>query len=176
MILIMPDGHPLGRKFENSPVNWERYIRYLKQNNPLLDKDIKQNLLPFVQQHYSIESDVNKLAIAGLSMGGQQAIEIGFSEPQIFGSIISLSGSYFGEQQYQNLDAFNQNIKATNKHTQLFWLMYGKDELQSNELPMTLKKWLLKKDVQYIWSEEAGGHEWDTWRKNAITFLPQLFR
>jgi len=176
MILVMPDGHPLGREFEKSPVNWESYTQYLNQNNPMLDQDIKDDLIPYIKEHYSIKKGMNNFAIAGLSMGGQQAIEIGFSQPSTFGSVISLSGSYYGEQQYQNLSALNSNVKKTNLDTQLFWLMYGKDELTHNESPKKLKKWLSKKGVQYQWTEEKGGHEWDTWRKNAARFLPKIFR
>jgi len=176
MIIVMPDSHPLGREFEKSPVNWESYTKYLKQNNPLLDQDIKESLLPFIKQHYAVTTESNKLAIAGLSMGGQQAIEIGFSQPNTFGSIISLSGSYYGEQQYQHLEAFNSKVKATNNQTKLFWLMYGKDELTHNESPKKLHKWLSSKGVTFQWTEEEGGHEWDTWRRNAVRFLPLLFK
>ncbi len=176
MIIVMPDGHPFGREFEKSPVNWDSYTRYLNKNTPLLEKDIREDLMPYLQKNYSIKSDKNNLAIAGLSMGGQQAIEIGFAESKTFGTVISLSGSYFGDQQYQNLAAFNQEVKETNQQTQLFWLMYGKDELTNNESPKKLQKWLSNKGIQYQWTEENGGHEWDTWRRNSIRFLPKLFK
>ncbi len=176
MIIVMPDGHPAGRKYEKSPLNWESYTSYINQNNPMLEQDIKNSLLPFVQQHYSTETKASKLAIAGLSMGGQQAIEIGFSEPNTFGSIISLSGSYFDDKQYQHIDVLNKNVKSTNDNTQLFWIMYGKGEMENNESPKKLKTWLSSKGVDFQWTEEEGGHEWDTWRRNSIRFLPKLFR
>jgi len=176
MILVMPDGHPFGREFEKSPVDWNSYTQYLQNNNPLLEKDIREDLIPFIQKNYSVDTSPKNVAIAGLSMGGQQAIEIGFSQPQIFGSVISLSGSYYGEQQYEKLNALNQSVEKTNKQTQLFWLMYGKDEFINNESPHKLNKWLSDKGVNFKWTEESGGHEWDTWRKNAIRFLPQLFK
>src|SRR4051794_40778568 len=54
-------------------------------------KDILEDVLPMVEQNYKVSKHPDDRAIAGLSMGGGQTINISFSHPQMFRYVALMS-------------------------------------------------------------------------------------
>jgi len=54
-----------------------------------------QELLPFVREHYRITNDPRQTLVGGVSLGGLAATFAGFQRPDVFGNVISQSGSFW---------------------------------------------------------------------------------
>jgi len=49
----------------------------LAKNQKAVDEELFHDIIPFIGTHYNISNEPQERAIAGLSMGGLQAIETG---------------------------------------------------------------------------------------------------
>ena len=63
MIVVMLNGHPL--PIPGDPV----FDDYAPENLRAMEAEIRQEIIPYVEQHYRIEKGREHRAIAGLSMG-----------------------------------------------------------------------------------------------------------
>ena len=58
--------------------------RGFSQNNALFARDLLEDVIPLVESRYRVYRDRDHRAIAGLSMGGGQSLEIGLSHLELF--------------------------------------------------------------------------------------------
>jgi len=56
---------------------------------------IAKELIPWVRERYSISKNPEEAIICGLSLGGLTATYLGLNYPEIFGNVLSQSGSYW---------------------------------------------------------------------------------
>lgn len=167
MIIVMPNGHPVpipqGQFSENDS----------EDNRRALDAEIRNELLPFLEGHYRIESDASKRGIVGLSMGGGQSIGIGLRHLDLFQWVGGFSSAAPGG----NLnEQFGELMNATSvTRPDLLWIACGKEDFfaERNE---TFVAWLKEKSIHHTWRLTEGGHEWRVWRRYLTELLPQLFR
>jgi enterochelin esterase-like enzyme len=79
MIVVVPEAHAL--PLESTPAPSGEFgtdMRpYLVRNQRVVDEELFQDIIPFIQTHYNISEESRDRAIAGLSMGGRQSIETG---------------------------------------------------------------------------------------------------
>ena len=181
MIVVMPAGHT--SRFGPRPPGSPR---------PATDefaKDFLEDIMPYVEQHYRVRTDRQDRAIAGLSMGGGQTLNIGvphldqFAYLGVFSSgIFGITGRGFGagtnapagpsfeEQNLAILD--NSKLKQGLK---LFWFATGKDDflLETSHATVEMFK---KHKFDVVFKESAGGHTWINWRDYLNEFAPRLFQ
>jgi enterochelin esterase family protein len=152
-------------------------------------QDFVEDIMPHVEKTYRVQTDRGSRAIAGLSMGGAQTLNIGIPNLEKFGYIGVYSSGVFGiaggrggaasatpagptweEQNKEALD--NPKLK---KGLKLFWFGTGKDDFLVETTRKTVE--MLKKhqfDVAY--DETAGAHTWMVWREYLHDFAPKLFQ
>jgi len=87
MIVVMPNGfaqRPAGTS-GNAPVppggrsGWRG-----ARDNGAFEDDLLKDVLPLVESHYAAHADREHHAVAGLSMGGGQALSIGLRHLDVF--------------------------------------------------------------------------------------------
>ncbi len=168
-IIVMPNADPLEAeyyKFFSGQVDGNAWM---EKNIDVLDKDLHNDLFPFLKDRYKIKWDKRSMAISGSSMGGIQAILLGVRNVNEFGWVIGLSTSL-------NVPPFGtENIQQINK-LPLFQLNIGKKDTWGFKQSNKVHKWLLENDIKHEYVISNGGHDWDVWRKDMIDLLPQLFR
>ncbi|MGA9134511.1 MAG: esterase, partial [Candidatus Sulfotelmatobacter sp.] len=57
----------------------------------------------------------------------------------------------------------------------LLWISCGKDD-KLIEPNRNFVHWLDSKNVHCTWTETAGKHAWQVWRRNLAAFAPMLFQ
>ena len=72
MILVMPDAHPI-------PPKGEPFEEYGPKNTDAFCKEMLEDIVPFVEENYSVQTSASGRAFAGLSMGGLHALTIALS-------------------------------------------------------------------------------------------------
>jgi enterochelin esterase-like enzyme len=178
MVIVMPAGH-------TSP----RPPRSLDFNDGFV-KDFVEDIVPFVETHYRVLRDRQHRAIAGLSMGGAQTLNIAIPHSGDFAYVGVYSSGIFGivpiggpaaaldaptgptwEQQHlAELDN-----AAAKKGLKLFWFSTGKDDFVMNTTKATVALFQ-KHGYQSVFQESAGAHTWTNWREYLNEFAPQLFQ
>lgn len=53
--------------------------------------DLANDLMPFIEENYSVLTGRENQAIAGFSMGGREALYIGFTRPDLFGYVLAIA-------------------------------------------------------------------------------------
>jgi len=123
------------------------------------------DLVPLIDSSYRTQADRNQRAIAGLSMGGGQAMQTALANPKVFGYVGAFSGASRGMEPKA----------ATEAGFRLLWMGCGtEDRLYAGN--KALHESLDKAGVKHVWFEGPGSHEWQVWRKHLAAFAPLLFR
>src|SRR5262245_11343505 len=159
MIVVMPNG------FARKP--GEKGGK--GQPNPFED-DLLKDIIPHVESHYPVLADREHRAIAGLSMGGGQALRIGLKHLDRFAWVGGLSSALFGKGGGPVTDA-----AEASKKLRLLWVSCGdKDKLMkgSEAFHATLEQ----QKVPHVWHVDSGGHTWPVWKNDLYLFAQRLFR
>ncbi|SPE43404.1 putative esterase [Candidatus Sulfopaludibacter sp. SbA3] len=137
--------------------------------------DLLQDVIPFVEELYRVNAKADDRALAGLSMGGGQTLQIGPTHPDTFHYIGAFSAGGGGsnyEELYKDLFA---NPAAANKKIKLFYIACGKaDGLFAGS--QTLHETLDKHQIKNTFNPSEEGHVWRNWRDYLADLAPQLFR
>ena len=146
--------------------------------------------MPYAETHYRVLRDRQHRAIAGLSMGGAQTLNIAIPHANEFAYVGVYSSGIFGivpigvpgaaldppsgptwEQQHlAELDN-----AAAKKGLKLFWFSTGKDDFVLNTTKATVELFQ-KHGYQPVFQQSAGAHTWTNWREYLNEFAPQLFQ
>ncbi len=141
-----------------------------------------RDLIPFIDKKFRTMSDREHRAMAGLSMGAMQTIQITFSNLDKFAYIGGFSGA--GRFRGAGLDLANDyngvlaDPAAFNKQVKLLWIGIGTAEPDNmfravNGFHLALDK----AGIKHIYYESPGtDHEWLTWRRDLYDFAPRLFK
>ncbi len=142
-----------------------------------------QELLPWVRQHYRVSADPAHTIIGGASHGGLAAAFTAFTYPQVFGNVLSQSGSFewypAGEPSIAWLP---QQFAAQPTKALRFYLNVGQreiwpppkgniDRLASNRQMQAV---LQAKHYPLSYQELNGGHEYLLWRDTLADALITL--
>jgi enterochelin esterase family protein len=179
MIVVMPAGH-------TGPFRFGR--RSSDSSRPRVDEfmqDFLNDIMPYTEKHYRVYTDQQNRAIAGLSMGGSQTLNIFISNQEKFGYVGVFSSGIFGipgggrgsatgptweERHKESLD--NAELK---KGLKLFWFATGKEDFLIKTSQATVEM-LKKHGYDVFYKESPRGHVWINWRNYLNEFAPQLFR
>lgn len=136
--------------------------------NDEFETDLLKDLIPFVESHYSARPEAAGRAIAGLSMGGGQALAIGLKHLDTFGSVGGFSFAMFG-------NAADLVPADGGKQLRLLWLSCG-DTDQLMDRDKAFHAALEEKKVPHVWHVDAGGHTWPVWKNDLYLLSQLLFR
>jgi enterochelin esterase-like enzyme len=133
-----------------------------------LENDLLKDAIPFIESHYSVQADRDHRAIAGLSMGGGQALTFGLRHPETFAYVGGFSSAIFGNPG----DLMPAN---STKQLRLLWLSCGdRDSLM--ERSKAFHEALEKKKVPHLWHVDSGAHTWPVWRNDLYLLAQMLFQ
>jgi enterochelin esterase family protein len=149
---------------------------YAGKGNEAFGEVVIKDLVPEIDRAYRTRAERGQRAIAGLSMGGGQAMQIGLANPETFSAIGSFSGA--GVRNFDLATSYGgvfRDAAAFQKRVKLFWVGCGQeDALYAGS--KALHEALEKAGVRHVWSEGPGLHDWQVWRKHLHDFAQLLFR
>ena len=136
------------------------------------------DVVAFVDSTYRTLPDKSNRAIAGLSMGGFQSMQISKEYPDMFGYVGLFSAAILPREGavspvYDDIDA--KLARQFADAPALYWIAIGdKDFLyQAN---CDYRRRLDDAGYPYVYYESPDGHIWRNWRIYLTEFLPQLFK
>src|SRR5262249_47383593 len=143
MIVIMPNGRGRGSNFED---------------------DLIDEVIPYVGSHYAARSSCLDRAIAGLSLGGGQALSIGLKHPNQFAWVGAFSPSLAGKIENDVTELLERPPDGSDQR-KLLWLSCG-DADHLKLVDEALHHSLVAKDIPHVWHVGSGEHEWSVWKED----------
>lgn len=184
MVIVMPAGH-------TGSFGFGRRGGAGTGSRPPVDEfvqDFETDILPHIERNYRVYTDKQHRAIAGLSMGGAQTLNVGIRNLDKFAYLGVYSSGVFGitgggrggpgapagpsweEQHKKALDepSLKNGLKSV-------WFATGKDDFLIETSRATVEM-LNKHGFNVVFKETEGGHTWINWRDYLNEFAQQLFQ
>lgn len=132
-----------------------------------------QDLIPHIDATFRTKSDRQHRAMAGLSWGGKQTLDITTGHLDKFSYIGTFSGAIFGVELKKFAGGVFADAKAFNDKVNYFFMGCGSEENFGTE-KMVNGLQELGIDVHYYVSQGTH-HEWLTWRRCLAEYVQHLF-
>lgn len=140
---------------------------------------VLKDLIPMIDASYRTRADRKHRAIAGLSMGGGQALRIGLSHLDTFSVVASFSGVFNVDPKTAYGGIFANPAEFDQKEG-LLYLHSGTVGLDAriHASASNLHNALQQSGIKNVVFRDAKGlaHEWQTWRYALYDFAPRLFQ
>jgi enterochelin esterase family protein len=175
MVVVMPAGHAGAFNFGGPRPTVDEFAQ-----------DFLTDVMPYVEKHYRVHTDRKNRAMAGLSMGGGQTLNIGIPNLEQFGYLGVFSSGVFGIVARPNAPApqgpaFEEQHGSVlddaklKRGLKLFWFATGKDDFLVETSRKTVEMFK-NHGIDVVYEEGEGGHTWIVWREYLQRFAPQLFQ
>ncbi len=116
----------------------------------------------FLSARYSISSDMELRAVAGLSAGASQSAV--------------LANMYENEFQYVGLFSVIVHRKQLpSQRNTIYWIGTGKTDIFHPQSKRFVRR-LQRQQVPHLYFESSGGHVWRNWRLYLSEFLQFIFK
>ena len=164
MIVVLPNG----RAMKDDRATGNIMAPDKVQAFATFERDLLDDLIPFIEKTYPALTDRENRAIAGLSMGGGQSLNFGLGNLDKFAWV----GGFSSAPNTKMPEVLVPNPEETKKKLKLLWISCGdKDGLIT--YGKRLHEYLLEKKVPHVYYLEPGGHDFKVW-KNGLYMLSQF--
>ena len=169
MIVVMPNGRAL--RDDRPPPADKVFTPENAAGFEAFEKDLLQFLIPAIDAKYPTLADRRHRAIAGLSMGGGQSLNIGLGHLDTFASV----GGFSSAPNTRPPERLLPDPAAARDQLSLLYLSAGRlDGLIS--VSQGLHNYLRQEDVRHTWNVDGHGHDRDSWAANFHQFVQRLFQ
>ncbi len=135
------------------------------------ENDLLKDIIPYVDSHYSVYSDRDHRALAGLSMGGGQTLNIGLVHPETFAWVGGFSSAPDTRQPPSALVP----DPSIPKQLKLIWLACGNND-GLIRISQAVHGYLKENGVAHIWHVDGNAHDTTEWDNNLYLFSQRIFK
>ncbi len=167
MIVVLPNGRAMkddravGNIFDSAKV----------QAFTTFEKDLLNDLIPYIEKHFPVYTDREHRAIAGLSMGGGQSLNFGLGNLDKFAWI----GAFSAAPNTKTPEQLVPDPEKTREQIKLLWISCGDaDGLIS--FSNRTHDYLVKNNVPHIFYIEPGVHDFKVWKNSLYMFSQLIFK
>jgi enterochelin esterase-like enzyme len=164
MVVVMPNGR--AQKDDRAEAGGNAFQSFANFENDLLN-----DVIPAIESQYSVYTNREKRALAGLSMGGGQSLNFGLAHLDKFAWIGGFSSAPNTKQPAQLLS----DPEAAKSQLKLLWVACGnKDGL----IPISqgVHRYLKEKGVPHVWHVDSYAHDATEWGNNLYLFAQRIFK
>lgn len=161
----------------NNQVIHRNHPQHTELTFDVFEQELRNHVIPLIDQNYSTIKTPQGRAISGLSMGGRHSMFIGFRSLDLFANFGILSAGDFEAE--KTLSTF-LNDPEVNKKVYYLFVGQGAEEAKRffggrvKALTDTLDNHKIKYEY---YGGGYGGHDWSTWRHLLHErFLPSLWK
>jgi enterochelin esterase-like enzyme len=165
MIVVMPNGRaqkndrPEGNIYAAAPA----FAKF--------ERDLLDDILPEIESKFSISADSDHRALAGLSMGGGQTLNIGLTHLDTFSWI----GAFSAAPNTRPPADLVPDPESARKQLKMLMITCGnKDGLF--QISQGMHIYLKEKGVPHVWHVDGLGHDATHWGHALYQFTQKIFR
>jgi enterochelin esterase-like enzyme len=166
MIIVMPNGRAIK---DDRPINTMAPDRV--EAFATFEKDLLNDLIPFIEKKYPVIKDRENRAIAGLSMGGGQSLNFGLGNLDKFAWI----GGFSSAPNTKPPEQLLPDPAEARKKLKLLWISCG-----DNDGLITFSQrthdYLVANNVPHIYYIEPGVHDFKVWKNSLYMFSQLIFK
>ena len=154
-------GAPVDRR-AGMAVEFEAYAAF--------ERELLNDLIPYIESNYPVNSDRSQRALAGLSMGGGQSLNFGIGNVDTFawvGGFSSAPNTLPPAELVADPAAASQ--------LELLWVSCGNEDTLFN-ISLGMHDYLATQNVPHVWNIDAGAHTFPVWKNDLYHFASLLFR
>ena len=166
MIVVLPNG----RAMKDDRATGDIMAKDKVEAFATFEKDLLNDLIPFVEKKYPVKKDRNNRAIAGLSMGGGQTLNFGLGNIDKFSWVGAFSAAPNTKEPQLLLP---DPSKA--KELKLLWISCG-DQDRLMPFSKRTSDYLTDNKIPHIFYVEPGGHDFKVWKNDLYLFSQLLFK
>jgi enterochelin esterase-like enzyme len=167
MIVILPNG----RAMKDDRATGNIMAPDKVQAFATFEKDLLNDLVPFVEKKYPVLTNRENRAIAGLSMGGGQSLNFGLGNLDKFAWV----GGFSSAPNTKRPEELVPDPEAARKKLRLLWISCGAGDRLISFSKRT-HDYLVEKDVPHIYYIEPGQHDFKVWKNGLYMFSQLLFK
>ena len=133
-------------------------------------RELIDDLIPHIEASYSVISDREHRALAGLSMGGGQSLNFGLANLDVFayvGGFSSAPNTLSPAELIPDPDRAAELLKV-------LWVSCGDEDSLFN-ISEGVHDYLAENDVPHIWQVDVGGHTFPVWKNDLYHFASLIF-
>jgi len=167
MIIVMPNG----RAMKDDRATGNIFAPDKVEAFATFEKDLLNDLIPYIQKHYPVYDDREHRAIAGLSMGGGQSLNFGLGNLDKFawvGAFSAAPNTKLPEQLLPDPEKARNELK-------LLWISCGASDGLIGFSQRT-HDYLVKNNVPHIYYIEPGVHDFKVWKNGLYMFSQLIFK
>lgn len=169
MIVVMPNGRALADDRPPPPDRTftpEHVAGFAK-----FERELVEVLIPAIDAKYAPFSDRQHRAIAGLSMGGGQALNFGLGHLDRFAWV----GGFSSAPNTRPASELLPDAGIARRRLALLYLSCGsRDDLIGTS--QAFHRSLKEHDIPHVWNVDEHGHDRESWADNLYHFAQRLFR
>ena len=132
-------------------------------------------IIPQVERNYNAGNTKATRAIAGLSMGGGQTLNISLLHPELF-NYVGLFSAAVGGGRGGAYVLPTPLTPAWSKQFKILWIACGDHDTTVGPANVAFKAALNEKAVPFTDIITTGGHSYAVWKRNMVAFAPLLFQ
>ncbi len=169
MIVVMPNGRALPD--DRPPPEERKFSPGHVAGFASFERDLLDYLIPAIDRAYPTVPERGSRAIAGLSMGGGQALNFGLGHPETFAWVAGFSAA----PNTRSADILLSSFTAGQSPRQLLFLACGnQDGLIS--VSQDFHRTLRQHNVPHTWHVDGYGHDRESWAESLYHFSQLIFR
>ena len=165
MIVVMPNGR--AQKDDSRAGGFGSFRAFGD-----FDKDLIGSLIPYIEKNFSVYTDREHRAIAGLSMGGGQSLNFGLGHMDVFAYV----GGFSSAPNTQPAAQLIPDVEKVKKENKLLWMVCGGADGLMNHSAQ-LKAFCDEKGIPCTlinYPEE--GHNFVVWKYGLYNFAQLIFK
>ena len=140
------------------------------------EEEFAKDIRPYIEKEYRVLADPKHRAIAGLSMGGAQSLNVSLANLKDYGYIGVFSSGLFGNSEaWEKEHQATLDDKSAKEGLKLFWFATGSEDFLIDRTRQTVEMFK-RHGFEPVFKETEGGHTWINWRDYLNEFAPQLFQ
>jgi enterochelin esterase-like enzyme len=167
MIVVMPNG----RAMKDDRAIGNIFDREKVEAFATFEKDLLNDIIPFIEKKYPVFTNQEHRAIAGLSMGGGQTLNFGLGNLDKFAWV----GGFSSAPNTKVPEELLPKPEEAKKKLKLIWISCG-----DNDGLITFSKrthdYLFQHDVPHAYYIEPGVHDFKVWKNGLYMFSQFLFK
>jgi enterochelin esterase-like enzyme len=167
MIVVLPNG----RAMKNDRAGGNIFDSAKVQAFANFEKDLLNDLIPFIEKKYSVFTDREHRAIAGLSMGGGQSLNFGLGNLDKFAWI----GGFSSAPNTKPAAELVPDINAAKEKIKLLFISCGASDGLISFSKRT-HDYLQQNNVPHIYFIEPGVHDFKVWKNGLYMFSQLIFK
>lgn len=168
MIVVMPNGRAMKDDRATGNIMAPDKVQAFAD----FERDLIDDLIPFIEKNYPVLNNRENRAVAGLSMGGGQSLNFGLGNLDLFAWV----GGFSSAPNTKTPQELIPNPEETKKKLKLLWISCGdKDGLIS--FSKRTHDYLVEKNIEHVYRVIPGGaHDFKVWKEGLYNLSQLLFK